>query len=410
VAGGASAQSVEEFYKGKSMKMIIGFSAGGGYDVYARAVGRFMEKHVPGNPNIVPQNMTGAGSRRAANYLYNVAPKDGSIIGTLSQAVPLDQTMGEAGVKYDAIRFNWIGNSIADNNITYVWAASGIKTMADALEKGGVVCGATGATSPSVTFPQIINNLTTGKKFKIIRGYPGGSVINLAIERGEVNCRGSNSWSSTKSTQGDLLQEKKIEVLVQWGAKNDPEISKFMGRDVPLITAFATSEDDRKALALVTAGVTIGRPIVAPPDVPADRVAALRAAFDATMKDKEFLAHASKQKMDLNPMTGQELQDLVATVINAPPAAVNRMRQLLEQKDVSDVELKTAEGSISAIEKRNLTIKDAAGKELGLKVHAKRTKVTIGGEKAKTDVLKVGMTCTFSYLGVNAEVAQARCK
>jgi tripartite-type tricarboxylate transporter receptor subunit TctC len=214
MADPAGAQSVEAFYKGNTIKLIIGYSAGGGYDVYARALGRYINKHIPGNPAIVPQNMTGAGSRLAANFLYNLAPKDGSVIATLGQAMPLDQAMGEKGVKYDAAKFNWIGNSIVDNNLTSVWAATGIKTIEDAKRMGGVVCGATGATSPSVTSPQIINNLI-GTKFKIIRGYPGGSIINLAVARGEVNCRGSNSWSSTKATLGDHLKKRELNFILQ---------------------------------------------------------------------------------------------------------------------------------------------------------------------------------------------------
>ncbi|MGE0650604.1 MAG: hypothetical protein AB7P12_02475, partial [Alphaproteobacteria bacterium] len=257
MAGPAGAQSVETFYKGNTIKLIIGYSAGGGYDVYARALGRYINKHIPGNPAVVPQNMTGAGSRLAANFLYNLAPKDGSVIATLGQAMPLDQAMGEKGVKYDAAKFNWIGNTIIDNNLTSVWAATGIKTIEDAKRMGGVVCGATGATSPSVTSPQIVNNLI-GTKFKIIRGYPGGSIINLAVARGEVNCRGSNSWSSTKATLGDHLKKRELNFILQWGTEKDPEIEAYMGRPVPLITEFAKTDLDRQALNMILAGVAIG--------------------------------------------------------------------------------------------------------------------------------------------------------
>jgi len=410
IRGVAQAASVEEFYKGKTIRLIIGYSAGGGYDTYARAIGRHINKHIPGNPTIVPQNMTGAGSRRAANWLYKLAPKDGTVIGTVGQAMPLDQAMGKPGVKYDAAKFNWIGNSIVDNNITSVWAATGIKTMEDAKKKGGVICGATGATSPSVTSPQIINNLV-GTNFRIIRGYPGGAIINLAMVRGEVNCRGSNSWSSTKATLGHHLEKRELNFILQWGSKKDPRVSKYMGRDVPLITDFAKTEADRKALAMIIAGVEIGRPIVAPPNVPSDRVAALRKAFNATMKDPEFLALAKRQKMDINPMSGAEVQKLAISVVNSPAVAKDRLRELLTPKDVQKIKTHSLVGMISAIGKKKITITDASGKSMTLKTHRRRTKVKLGGKKAKAKNLKVGMNCKFKYVGgVASLVTAASCK
>jgi tripartite-type tricarboxylate transporter receptor subunit TctC len=410
MAGTASAASVGEFYKGKTVKLIIGYSPGGGYDTYARAIGRHIGKHIPGNPMIVPQNMTGAGSRRAANYLYNIAPKDGSVIGTVGQGMPLDQAMGKPGVKYDAAKFNWIGNSIVDNNITFIWAATGIKTIDDAKRKGGVICGATGATSPSVTSPQIINNLI-GTKFRIIRGYPGGAIINLALARGEVNCRGSNSWSSTKSTMSHHVEKRELNIILQWGRKKDPRIAKYMGRDVPLVTDFAKTDADRKALDMILAGVTIGRPIMAPPGVPGERVAALRKAFDATMTDAGFLALAKKQKMDINPMPGAEVQKLAVSVVNAPAVAKDRLRELLTPRDVKKIKTHSLAGTISAIGKKKVTITDASGKSKTLKTHRRRTKVKLGGKKAKAKNLKKGMNCKFKYVGGVANlVVGANCK
>lgn len=410
LAGGAQAASVADFYKGKTIKLIIGYSPGGGYDTYARAIGRFINKHIPGNPTIVPQNMTGAGSRLAANYLYIRAPKDGTVIGTVGQAMPLDQAMGKPGVKYDAAKFNWIGNSIVDNNLTSVWAAKGIRTIEEAKRKGGVICGATGATSPSVTSPQIINNLI-GTNFRIIRGYPGGSVINLAMVRGEVNCRGSNSWSSTKATLGHHLEKRELNFILQWGTKKNPEVAKYMGRDVPLVTEFAKTEADRQALAMIISGVEIGRPIIAPPGVPQDRVAALRAAFDATMTDPEFLALAKKQKMDINPMSGVEVQKLAVSVVNSPASAKDRLRELLTPKDVKSIKTVSLSGTIAAIGKKKITITDANGKSVTLKTHRKRTKVKLAGKKAKLGSLKKGMSCGFKYIGgVTSLVTTADCK
>ncbi len=405
----AHADKVAGFYKGKSVRLLIGYSAGGGYDTYARAIARHMGKHIPGKPNIVPQNMTGAGSRRAANYLYNVAPKDGSVIATIGQATPLDQAVKKKGVKYDANKFNWLGNSIVDNNITIILASTGIKTLQDAKKMGGVICGATGATSPSVTSPQIINNLV-GTKFRIIRGYPGGAVINLAMERKEVNCRGSNSWSSTKATLGDQLKKRAFSIVLQWGKKKDPRIAKYMGRDVPLISDFAKTDLDRKALAMIIAGVTIGRPFVAPPGVPKARVTALRRAFDATMTDAGFLALAKKQKMDLNPMKGEEVQKLAASVVASPPDAVARLKELISPRDVSKLKLKSVKGTITKVGKKNIVVTQASGKTITLKTHKRRTKVKLAGKKAKAKDLKLKMSCSFKYVGVNNLTTRVSCK
>jgi hypothetical protein len=318
--------------------------------------------------------------------------------------------MGKPGVQYDAAKFNWIGNSIVDNNLTSVWAATGIKSIEDAKNKGGVICGATGATSPSVTSPQIINNLI-GTNFRIIRGYPGGSVINLAVVRGEVNCRGSNSWSSTKATLGHHLEKRELNFILQWGAKKNPEVSQYMGRDVPLVTDFAKTDADRQALDMIIAGVEIGRPIIAPPGVPSERVSVLRAAFDATMKDPEFLALAKRQKMDINPMPGAELQKLAVSVVNSPAAAKTRLQELLTPKDVKKIGTLTLAGTVSAAGKKKITVTDASGKSMTLKTHRKQTKVNLAGKKGAAKDLKKGMSCKFTYIGgVTSLVTAADCK
>ena len=331
----SAADPVADFYKGKQVRFVIGYSAGGGYDVYARAVARYLGKHIPGNPAVVPQNMEGAGSRLASNWLYNVAPKDGTVIGTVGQNAPVDQALKEPGVQFDAAKIVWIGNPIVDNNITTTWAASGLKTIDDVKTKGGMICGGTGANSPAITYPQVLNNLI-GLKARIIAGYPGGNDTNLAMERGELNCRGGNSWASTKATLGDQLRDRKLNVIVQWGPEKDPAVSEYMGNDVPMITDFAKTDSDRKAVNLIIAGVGIGRPILGPPGIPAERVAALRKAFDDTMKDPEFLAESAKMKLDIAPMNGEKLHRLAAEVAASPADVVARAQQLVELKDVSD--------------------------------------------------------------------------
>lgn len=336
VSGPAVAQeAVSRFYTGKSIQLVIGYGAGGGYDTYARALARHMGRHIPGNPIIVPQNMPGAGSRVAANWLYNVAPKDGSAMAMVGQNTPLDQALREKGIQFDAARFNWIGNPIVDNNYTFSWSPSGLNSMEDVLKKGGLICGGTGATSPSVLNPQILNNLLNAN-IRIINGYPGGNDVNLAMERGEVNCRGSNSWASVKATLAPALKERKLSFLVEWGLDREPEVAEYMGRKVPLITDLVTNEDDRRALELIVSGSPLGRPVIAPPDVPADRVEALRRAFDKTVTDEVFLAEAKKATLDINPVPGERLQKIAAQTVNASQAIVDRARMLIQPGKIED--------------------------------------------------------------------------
>jgi tripartite-type tricarboxylate transporter receptor subunit TctC len=331
----AASDDVSRFYSGKSIQLAIGYGVGGGYDAYARALARHMGRHIPGNPNIVPQNMPGAGSRVAANWLYNVASKDGSAMAMVGQNTPLDQALRERGIQFDAAKFNWIGNPIVDNNYTFAWASSGLRSMEDVLKKGGLICGGSGATSPSVLNPQILNNLFNAN-IRIISGYPGGNEVNLAMERGEVNCRGSNSWASVKATLGQALKEKKLSFLVEWGLDPEPEVAEYMGGKVPLITDLVTDENDRQALELIVSGSPLGRPLIAPPDVPADRIDALRRGFDRTVIDAIFLAEAKKLDLDINPLPGERLQKVAAQTVNAPEAIVERARMLIRPGKIED--------------------------------------------------------------------------
>jgi len=335
-AGTASAD-VGAFYAGKSIQLVIGYSPGGGYDTYARAFARHMVKHIPGNPNFVTQNMPGAGSRTAANWLYNVAPKDGTAIGMVGQNTPLDQALQQKGIQFDAARFNWIGNPIVDNNYTIGWADTGLETIEDVVKKGGLICGGSGATSPSILYPQILNNLLNAN-IRIISGYPGGNAVNIAMERGEVNCRGSNSWSSTKATLSHLLDDKKLRFLVEWGIDPEPEVAAYMGRKVPLITDLAQNEDDRQALALIVSGVAMGRPLVAPPEVPADRVEALRRAFDKSLADPEFLAEAKKLNLDINALSGERIQKIATETVNAGERVVSRAQELIRPGEIEKLQ------------------------------------------------------------------------
>ena len=325
LAAPAFAQTPADFYKGKTVDMVIGFSVGGGYDVYARTVARFMGEQIPGKPRIVPKNMTGAGSRVAANFVYNVAPKDGTVLATADQSMPLEQAVGDAGITFDTRKFTWIGTPIFENNTLVTWHMSPVKTVEDA-KRLEVAVGATGFNT-SAQYPQVMNSLL-GTKFKIIMGYPGGNEINLAMENGEVAGRGSNNWTSWKSTKPDWIRDKKINILVQIGLTKAADLP-----DVPLLMDLAKNEDDRLALKLVSAPPMVGRPVFSTPNVPDDRTKALRDAFDATMKDPAFLEEAKKTGLDINPIGGVELQKIVADIIDTPKPVRDRLASILSLID-----------------------------------------------------------------------------
>ena len=318
--GAARAETVQQFYKGKTINLYIGFSPGGGYDVYARLLAQFMGAHIPGNPSIVPQNMTGGGSRVAANYLYNVAPKDGTALGTVDQAIPVQQAIGDPTVKFDSKAFSWIGNLDTDNNVLATWYTAGVKTIEEAKEKQ-VTLGATGFNTSS-QYPAALNKVI-GTKFKIIFGYPGGNDINLAMERGEVGGRGSNSWASWKATRPEWVRDHKLDILVQIGLKKADDLP-----NVPLMIDLAPNPLDKAAFKVLSSPPSVGRPIFGPPGIPADRVAALRKAFDDTMKDPGYLAAAKTAGLDTNPSTGQDLEKVVDDIVDAPKNVVARVSEI----------------------------------------------------------------------------------
>jgi tripartite-type tricarboxylate transporter receptor subunit TctC len=321
LAGPAAAQTVEEFYKGKTIDLVISFTAGGGYDAYARLMARHIGDHIPGKPTIVPRNMPGGGGRVAGNYLYNVARKDGTVLAVIDQSLALEQARGDKTIQFDAVKFNWIGNPAAENNTTVTWHTSPVKTIEDA-KKQEVPIGATG-NNTSAQFPKAMNALV-GTKFKVVYGYPGGNDINLAMERGEVAGRGSNSWGSWKGTRPDWIRDKKINILVQIGLKKTADLP-----DVPLLMDLASNPEDKAVLRLLSSPTAIGRPLLAPPGVPADRVKALRAAFDAMLKDPAFIEEAKKQNLDIEPVPGEELQQIVAEIAGAPKASIDRLNEII---------------------------------------------------------------------------------
>ena len=319
----ACAQTPTEFYRGRTITLIVASTPGGDYDQRARLVARHMDRHIEGQPRIVVQNMPGGGGLRGTNHIYRIAPRDGTVIGAIDQQAPLAQAFGEKGVEYDLLKSSYIGNTTSSPIVLVSWHHSPVKTFQDALEKE-LVIGATGAGSASVQAPLMINALL-GTKFRVVSGYPGGNEIYMAMENGEVAGRGSNSWASYKATRPDWIRDKKINVLVQIGLQKAKDLP-----DVPLLMDLAKNDEDRAALKLLSAPPDIGRPVFAPPGVPADRLKALRDAFDANMKDQAFLDAAKRDGLDIDPVSGEQLQKIVNEILSAPQAVRDRLAALID--------------------------------------------------------------------------------
>jgi tripartite-type tricarboxylate transporter receptor subunit TctC len=319
----APAQSPAEFYKGKNVDLYIGYSVGGGYDVYARMVARHMGKHIPGNPTLVPKNMEGAGSLRLVNWLYNVAPKDGSAFATIGRGTAFNPILGIPGAQFEGPKFTWIGSANDEVSVCATWHTTGV-TKFDELMTKEIAVGGTGASDDTVQFPRVLNGVL-GTKMKIVSGYPGGNDAVLAMERGEVHGRCGWSWSSVMATHKNWLDEKKINILLQLALQKHPDLP-----NVPLVTELAKTDEQKQILRLIFARQVMGRPFVAPPGIPDDRLAALRRAFMETMKDPEFLAEAGKGDFEITPVPGEEIQKLVAEVYQTPKDVVAKVAAMVK--------------------------------------------------------------------------------
>jgi tripartite-type tricarboxylate transporter receptor subunit TctC len=321
-AADAAAQSGGDFYKGKELRILIGFGPGGGYDLYARLLARHIGAHLPGRPSVVPQNMPGAGSVLVANHLANVAPRDGTVIGTFASGVPTVPLLTPDKAKFDARNLTWIGSANTETQIDYLWHTAPAKTIDD-VRKIETVLGATGPGAATVDFPLMVNAIL-GFKYKLVLGYKGSADIDLAMERGEVHGVSGLTWTGVSSTNADWLRDKKITIIAQYGQTRHPDLP-----DVPLVIDLAKTQADRQALNLVFARQEMGRPFAAPPSLPAERAAALRRAFDETMKDRDFLADSKKSKLPVLPIGGEKLQQMVAELYATPHAAIERVRKIL---------------------------------------------------------------------------------
>jgi tripartite-type tricarboxylate transporter receptor subunit TctC len=321
-AAATPAAAQADVLAGKSVQMIIGFGPGGGYDLWARTLGRHIGKHLPGNPNVVPQNMPGAGSFTAASYIFNIAPKDGSALGIIARDAALGPLTGASGARFDPTRLSWIGTPTKETNVCIAFHTAQVKSVQDLYDKQ-LILGDTGPGTGTRSYPKALNELL-GMKFKLVGGFPASSDVFLAMERGEVDgiCE---SLDSIKIRRPDWIQSGKVAILFQGGAEPNPEL-----KGVPFVRDLARTPEQKQAIEFLYAGQGIGRPFVAPPDLPAERLKMLRDAFNATMKDADFVAETKKSKLELEPEDGEHLAALIAKIYATPKPIVDKIANLIK--------------------------------------------------------------------------------
>jgi tripartite-type tricarboxylate transporter receptor subunit TctC len=318
----AKADPVADFYSGRTVHIITGYSAGGGYDLYSRVLAQFLGKHIPGNPTVVAENMPGAGSLRAANYLYTVAPKDGTVIGTFARGLPMQPLIAPTGIQFDAAKFGWLGSVSNDDSVCVTGDASKVKTWDQAKTTDFTVTGEGSGSDPDV-FALMLRNLFD-LKMKLITGYPGTNEMALAIQRGEVDGRCGWSWSEIKSKQAQLLRDKKLNVILQLSLKPIEDLP-----NVPNVMQVATTDRQREILNFVLARQVFGRPYTAPPGIPAERLTALRKAFDDTMQDPEFLKIAQGSGLEVKPVSGTDAEKLIQQIYATPKDVLAETRKVV---------------------------------------------------------------------------------
>lgn len=409
LAPAADAQSVADFYKGKDIKVFVGSGAGGGYDSYARFVARYMGNFIPGHPTLTVQNMPGAGGLRAANYLYNVAPKDGTSIAHLQRTMPSHKILGLPGAQYEPDKFTWLGSL---NNEVIVCVArkdAPVKSAQDLFTKEYIVGGA-GQAADSETVPTILANVLN-MKVKIIGGYPSSTETALAIDRGEVDgyC---GSWSSIVTQQSRWFTKDGdfVTPLIQVSNTKHPALP-----NVPLALDFAKSDEDRALMELNDSRLVMGRPFLGTPNIPADRAEALQKAFWTMVNDEAFKKAADEQKRELNPVSGPDLKALVDRISRADKKVIARLNEALVYRgprETAKVQAVTATGSVTETANggRTIIIKGADGKPFKAAISAENTKVTIAGSKGDRGAITTGMSCTITSSGDGQQATSVECK
>ena len=321
VAGGQA--RAEDFYAGKTITFSTHTAPGGGYDTLLRLISRHIARHIPGEPSVIVTNMPGAGGLTAFNHAARIAPQDGTFVTLVGQGLVVHEPTGQPGMQASLGAMKWIGNVSQSPNVTVVWKTSPVKTIEDA-RKREVLVGSTGASAPDAQMPRVYNALL-GTRFKVVTGYAGGAQINLAMERGEVEGRGTNTWPSYKATLPNAVKDGMLVPLVQIGLKKDPDLPK-----TPLLSDLVAGDPKKEAVArFLSLTTAISRPLAAPPQTPADRVAILRRAFDETMKDAAFLAEAQKLKIDVDPMTGADVETAIRQILATPADVIARTQKAI---------------------------------------------------------------------------------
>jgi tripartite-type tricarboxylate transporter receptor subunit TctC len=313
----------DDFYKGKTIQLYIGYTPGGAYDIYARVLARYLGKRIPGQPDVIAVNMPGAGSVRLASWLYHAAPKDGTAIGAVGTGVAFDPLFAPGEKQYDATKFNWLASANNEVSICAAWQTSGISSFED-LKVREMTVGGTGPSTDTEHYPKMMNAVL-GTKFRVVSGYPGGNEINLAMERGEVAGRCGWAWSSVAPTKPDWLKNGNIKILVQLALKKHADLP-----DVPLALDLAQTPEQKQLMRVVLARQSMGRPFLAPPGLPSERVALLRGAILETFRDPEFLAAAKKASLEVDPVSGEDVQQLVREAYETPPSLLAQARTILK--------------------------------------------------------------------------------
>lgn len=316
----ASAESVEEFYKGKTLTMVVGYPPGGANDIYARLVAKYIGKYIPGKPGVITKNMPGAGSVLAANFLFNGAPKDGLTLGLLVPTLPLEEALGSSAARFKSAEFNWIGRLAPAPNATFINNTSEVKNIKDAFQKVALL-GATGSSATNAIYPMVLNAVV-GTKFKVVQGYKGSAEVILAMERGEVEGH-SSTYDTLKSLRPEWIKDRTVNIVVQYTLERQPEML-----DVPTAAELGRNEEERQILRSVSSAAEIGKFVLTTPGVPADRVEALRRAFDQMGKDPEFVADAAAQRVELGILPGAKLQQIVSDVVNLPPGILEKVKAI----------------------------------------------------------------------------------
>jgi tripartite-type tricarboxylate transporter receptor subunit TctC len=317
-AHAVQAQSAPQFFAHKTITISIGYTAGGSYDLYGRMVARHLGKHIPGQPTVVAQNMPGAGSLKAANYIYEVAPKDGTALGVVVESAALEQALANPAAQYDAAKFTYVGRVATSNNIFMQWHTSKVQSIEDSKRIESSLAG-TGPGSIAETVPRLLNALA-GTKFKLVSGYPASNEAMLAMERGEVE-GSSSSWAAVSVAKKDWLRDKKIRIILQTAPERIKELP-----DSPALPEIGTTEEDKQVYRLYASGSAIGRSVLGPPGIPEDRLKTLRDAFNAMVKDPDFIADIEKTKVELDPLPGERIQELAVRTLNVPAAVRERAK------------------------------------------------------------------------------------